>query len=214
MELKEFLRNTYVEKRTLDFHANQLFRAKQNKNENVAEYIQRVQTLGSRFRESALLNCGREDRSGTLNLADRLRNICFIQGLYSDKIQTIVRSRNNEHFDEIGETALEEESAIVSKQERYRGDTVSPVKCGNCGKSEHPSSKCYARKDIRVNQVKVDKPGQSKEVICFRCNIRGHYAKDCRRAVGKFNKKINHQEKSGNENRLSANSHPTVSPIQ
>jgi hypothetical protein len=28
-ELKEFLRNTYIEKRTLDFHANQLFRAKQ-----------------------------------------------------------------------------------------------------------------------------------------------------------------------------------------
>jgi hypothetical protein len=27
-ELREFFRNTYVEKRTLDFHANQLFRAK------------------------------------------------------------------------------------------------------------------------------------------------------------------------------------------
>jgi hypothetical protein len=34
-ELKEFLRNTYIEKRTLDFHANQLFKAKQNKSENL-----------------------------------------------------------------------------------------------------------------------------------------------------------------------------------
>jgi hypothetical protein len=28
IELSEFLRNTYIEKRTLDFHANQLFRAR------------------------------------------------------------------------------------------------------------------------------------------------------------------------------------------
>jgi hypothetical protein len=36
-ELKEFLRNTYIEIRTLDFHANQLFKAKQNKSESVSE---------------------------------------------------------------------------------------------------------------------------------------------------------------------------------
>jgi hypothetical protein len=36
-ELKEFLRNTYIEKRTLYFHANQLFKAKQNKSESVSD---------------------------------------------------------------------------------------------------------------------------------------------------------------------------------
>jgi hypothetical protein len=36
-ELKEFLRNTYIEKRTLDFHANQLFKDTQSKSENVSE---------------------------------------------------------------------------------------------------------------------------------------------------------------------------------
>jgi hypothetical protein len=45
-ELKEFLRNSYIEKRTLDFHASQLFKARQGKDENVAGRIQRVQTLG------------------------------------------------------------------------------------------------------------------------------------------------------------------------
>jgi len=38
-------------------------------------------------------------------LADRLRNICFVLGLCSDRIQTIVCSRNNDNFDEIVETA-------------------------------------------------------------------------------------------------------------
>jgi hypothetical protein len=49
-ELKEFLRNTYTEKRTLDYHANQLFSTKQSKAESVSEWIQRVQKLGSKLR--------------------------------------------------------------------------------------------------------------------------------------------------------------------
>jgi hypothetical protein len=34
-ELKQFLQNTYTEKRTLDFHTNQLFKARQGKSESV-----------------------------------------------------------------------------------------------------------------------------------------------------------------------------------
>jgi hypothetical protein len=49
-ELKEFLQNTYIEKRTLDFHANQLFKAKQQKSENISDWIQKIQSLGSKFR--------------------------------------------------------------------------------------------------------------------------------------------------------------------
>jgi hypothetical protein len=55
--LKEFLQNAYIEKRTLDFHASQLFKARQGKDENVADWIHKIQTLGSQFREAALLNC-------------------------------------------------------------------------------------------------------------------------------------------------------------
>jgi hypothetical protein len=38
-ELKEFLKNTYTEKRTIDYHANQLFSIKQSKAESVSEWI-------------------------------------------------------------------------------------------------------------------------------------------------------------------------------
>jgi hypothetical protein len=114
-ELKEFLKNTYTEKRTLDFHANQLFSTKQGKAESVSELTERVQKLVSKFREVALQDCEQDERAGILTLADKLRNICFVQGLYSDRIKTIVRSRNRSSFDDIAETALEEESAIFSK---------------------------------------------------------------------------------------------------
>ena len=77
-----------------------------------------MQKLGSKFREAALQDCELDERAGILTLADKLRNFCFVQGLYSDRIQTTVRSRNHSKFDYIAETALEEESAIFSKNER------------------------------------------------------------------------------------------------
>jgi hypothetical protein len=78
----ERVSSKYVEKRMLDFHANQLFRAKQQKSESITEWIQKIQTLGSKFRECALLNCNEEERAGILNLSDKLRNISFIYKVY------------------------------------------------------------------------------------------------------------------------------------
>ena len=128
-ELKEFLRNSYIEKRTLDYHASQLFAARQKKEERIADWIQRILSLGSQFREAALLNCNEGAREGILDLSDRLRNICFVQSLASARIQTIVRSRNYDDFDEIAETALVEESAIASRHDRYRSEGSAPTKC-------------------------------------------------------------------------------------
>ena len=98
-ELKEFLKNTYTDKRTLDYHANQLVSTEQSKAESVSEWIEREQKLGSKFREAALQDCEQDERASILTLADKLRNICFVQLLYSDRIQTIVRSSNHSTFD-------------------------------------------------------------------------------------------------------------------
>jgi hypothetical protein len=114
-ELKEFLKNMYIEKCMLDYHANQLFSAKQSKSENVSKWIQKIQKLGLKFWEAALHDFKVDEGAIILTFSDKLRNICFVQGLYSDRIQTIVRSQNHENFDEIVETSLEEESTIVSK---------------------------------------------------------------------------------------------------
>jgi hypothetical protein len=112
---------------------SKLFKARQGKDEKIAKLIQRIQMLGSQFRESALLNCSDGAQEGILDLSDRLRNICFVQGLASDCIQTIVRSRNYRNFDEIAETALVEESAITSEHERYRAEGSTLPRCGPVG---------------------------------------------------------------------------------
>ena len=164
-ELRAFLKNTYTEKRTLDYHATQLFGSRQGKTDSISEWIQNVQKLSSKFREAALQDCEDDERVGIVALADKLRNICFVQGIVSDRIQTIVRSRNGKTFDEIAETALEEESAIYSKNERYRqGPPSSRVICNNCGKTGHIAAKCYLRekRDMRLNKLGAEVRGNAE----------------------------------------------------
>jgi hypothetical protein len=118
-DLRTFLKNTYTEKRTLDFHATQLFGAKQGKSESISEWIQNIQRLSSKFREAALQDCEEDERIGIVALADKLRNICFvrvyprIEYRLSSGVEMLVHLMR-------AEIALEEESAIFSKNERYR----------------------------------------------------------------------------------------------
>jgi hypothetical protein len=99
-------------KRTLDYHANQLFSTKQSKAESVSEWIQRVQKLGSKFTEAALQDSKQDERAGILTLADKVRNLCFVSVLYCDRIQMTVRSSSHSSFDDMAQTDLEEERAI------------------------------------------------------------------------------------------------------
>jgi hypothetical protein len=112
------------------------------------------------------------------------------------------------------ETVLEEETAIVSKQERYSGEAGGPVKCGNCGKLGHPTQACFRKKDLWISQAIVGRQSKNFEVICYYCKMKGHYIRNCPRNMGKFDKKDNCQEKLGNRNQLSEGSHPTVSSAQ
>jgi len=123
-----------------------------------------------------------------------------VQGISSDRIQTIVRSRNGNTFDDIPETALEEESAIFSKNERYRqGPNLGRLVCHNCGKAGHVAAKCYLKdkKDVRLSKLgsepgeNVGKPRGSRknDIKCYNCGETGHIAWECikPRNPGKIN---------------------------
>jgi hypothetical protein len=213
-ELKEFLQNSYIKKRTLDYHASQLFKAGQGKNEWVMDWIQRIQTLGSQFCEAALLNCSKGAREGILDLSDRLRNICFIQGLASDRIQTIVRSRNYQNFDEIAETALAEDSAIVLKQDRYHPEGISAQRCSYSDKLGHSGNKCYLRGkgEAQVYPVIASGSGALSQTTCSQCGEKGHLARNCRKLP--WRKENNNLKASGNELRQTESSRPTVASTQ
>ena len=151
------MKNAYTEKRTLDFHATRLFGTRNGKNEINSEWNQNIQSLSSKFREADLEDCEDDERVGIVALADKLRNICFVQGLSSDRIQTIVRSRNCRNSSRRGE-------GNISKKERYRqGTTFGRVVCRNCGKTWRLAAKCYLKdkKDVRVNKLRSEARGST-----------------------------------------------------
>jgi hypothetical protein len=84
------------------------------KSESVSDWIQTIQRLGLKFRETDLHNCEPDEKVGILSISYKLRNTCFVQGLSSYRIQMIMTSSNHEKFDEIAETVLEKENAIRS----------------------------------------------------------------------------------------------------
>ena len=169
-------------------------------------------------------DCEQDKRAGILTLADRLRNI-FVQGLYSDRIQTIVRSRNYSSFDDIAETALEEESAIFSKNERYKNSNAESPRCSNCNKLGHIASRCYwkDKKDTKVNQLSVENESQEKssDITCYNCQVKGHIAKHCRKPKKHFERQGLIKERNGNNNHSGnefrpseSSSRPTVQSTQ
>jgi hypothetical protein len=62
----------------LDF---QLFKAKQEKVESISEWVQRVQTLGFKFRVAALMDCLENERAGILKLSRQNTKPLFVAGI-------------------------------------------------------------------------------------------------------------------------------------
>jgi len=152
--------------------------------------IHNIQNSVSHFSTATLLTCSEGAWGGILDLSDRLRNICFIQGLASNQIQTIVQSCNYQNFDEIAKTALVEDSAIASKQERYQAEGVSAYRCSNCRKTSHLSNKCYvgSKGEAWGNPVMASGSAAVSQVTCFRCSEERLTAQNCRKPPWKKGK--------------------------
>jgi hypothetical protein len=149
----------------------------------------------------------------------KLRNICFVQGISSDRIQTIVSSRNGNAFDEMAKTTLEEESAIFSKNKRYKQRTaLGKLVCSNCGKAGHAATKCYLKdkRHVRVNKLGFKIRGgitkcRRGDIRCYNCGEVGHMARDCKKPrQSKRNRPIT---ETGIEGRPSDRINPSIGSV-
>jgi hypothetical protein len=91
--VKTILEETYATRRTLDYYACKVFSARQGKNESIASWGNQIDALQTDLREAARRVCKPAEILGAIGLINHLGKAGFIQGLYNEHIQTIVRSR-------------------------------------------------------------------------------------------------------------------------
>ena len=142
--VKAILEENYATRRTLDYYACKMFSARQSKGESIASWGNKIDALQTDLREAARRVCKPEEILGAIGLINHLGKACFIQGLFSERIQTIVRSRGESILlSQAIEISLEEESAILSVKERSpSGATGPPLRCNKCNKLGHTANRC------------------------------------------------------------------------
>jgi hypothetical protein len=88
-DVKPILEENYDIKRMLDYYACHMFSSRQGPNENVVSCSSRRDTMQSQLREAAHRICVDEELIGAMGLINHLAKACFVQGLSSERIQTI-----------------------------------------------------------------------------------------------------------------------------
>jgi hypothetical protein len=199
------LEENYAIRRTLDYYSCKMFRARQERNDGVASWANRIDELQTYLREAARRVSSRRDKGGS-RLINHLSKVCFIQGLHNERIQTIVRSRGESILlSQATELSLEEEGAILSVREKS-GAAGPLLRCHKSSKLSHTASKCGRSENFpqarawEVNKLnEVNKFGEvnnfneftqvnefsdvnevTEVMSCFKCGRDSHIAKNCR----------------------------------
>jgi hypothetical protein len=139
--VKGTLEENYAVRRTLDFYARRMFSARQEKGENVASWGSRIDEMQTELRKAARRVCKPEEILGEVGLISHLGKACFVQGLYNERIQTIVHSRGESILlSQAVQISLEEEGAILSITEKF-GASGNIVRCTHFNRLGHMASK-------------------------------------------------------------------------
>jgi hypothetical protein len=172
-QARAVLEENYSVRRTLHYHAHRAFTSKQGRNETISQWGVRMYSVCGELQRSARKHMEdpawtNEKREGGRDIIDLLIRACFIQGLYDERIKTMVKTKGciNAPMAQLVEIALEEECAIKSK--RFRRNYPDKGQFGNKGTK---------------NEVKtIPEPAvvQVATINCYRCQKEGHRANQCR----------------------------------
>ena len=109
-------------RRTLDYYAHTAFTSKEDQDEAISQWGVRMDTVCGDLQRAARKHVEdfawtNEKRKGGVDIIDLFIRACFFQGLYDDRIKTMVKAKGNVNppISQLVEVALEEESAINSE---------------------------------------------------------------------------------------------------
>ena len=175
-QIKAILEENYSTRRTIDFYACKLFNSRQGANEGVASWGSRIDGMSSELTEAMVRLLPACHREGAIAFLKFISKACFIQGLHDERIQTVVRAKDERMLlPNAVETALEEESAILSG--RYKRQSVPQNKNSN----SRPQGNFDGDKGSGNRNFNFKRTSNSQHVnmICYRCQEEGHFSKEC-----------------------------------
>ena len=185
-QARAVLEENYSVRRTLDYYAHRAFNSKQGLNETVSQWGARMDTMCGDLQKAARkhmedLAWSSEKREGGGDIIDLLMRACFIQGLYDDRIKTMVKTKGNVNTPvaQLVEVALEEESAIRS--ERSKRNFSERGHFGNQRYKDGQGIKTE-RTEVRTATRGCAVGGHTAQggQRCYRCHKKGHLMKDCK----------------------------------
>lgn len=172
-QVKAILEENYATRRTIDFFACKLFNSKQGGNEGVANWGSRIDSMSADLTDAMMRLLPARDHEGAIAFLKYISKACFIQGLHDERVQTVVRARDERMLlPNAVEIALEEESAILSG--RYKKQSFTP-------KAPNPKPQYQGNRDSRNEDRNDSKKGRPQvNIVCYRCQEDGHFAKECK----------------------------------
>lgn len=205
-ELKNELCKQFEERKSVEHLQIELVQARQNSNESVLEFGNRIEQLLSSLNDACIAREGVESVKCINNLNSGTALRAFVDGLRIEKIQTVINSCRFKALKEAIDKAIEEEVTLNKKSFL---DLNNSPKCQLCNKRGHIATKCFSlksrgessnSKNNSSSSIESNSNNNSKStrLFCNYCKRKGHLIENC------FKK--NNQNKSGAQN--SENSKP------
>lgn len=119
-QVKVFLEENYCVRNTLEHYAHQTFTRRQYQAESISQWGARIDVLCGDLKRAAMkhmedLAWTREKRECGGEIVDFFIRVCFIQGLYEDRIKLMVKAKGsvNTPMAQLVQIALGRESVMV-----------------------------------------------------------------------------------------------------
>lgn len=222
-DLKEFLINSYSDKKLYGHLLLELQACKQFNHESITEFTQRLETCTTRILQSARATTRDESElKGKFATINQIALQTFIIGI-KNEISLILRSRGVNTLSEAHEIALNEEKTLNFMRENSKMNKF----CVVCKKSNHTSSNCFHNKPPRfsnyTNKVNTNVKTESINQIssqyptdynknCNYCKKKGHVIAECRKRAFVNKKKLQSSASSSSIPTGNLNSQVSVVP--
>lgn len=234
-ELKGHLIDIFSERRTMGQWQLELNSLRQNYNETVLSYSNKVENCYIKLLNSLDESLEDEARKACSQLLKNQALSVFICGLHKD-ISLIVKAQKPKDLETAIAIALSEEQETKSKNEIQKFQNLSSNKfqnlnkfCSICNKNNHNTNNCRFKSNsntfqkppnIRYMNNSNQNNNQNQKFqshnlnnftkICNYCKKKGHIISECRKR--EYNEKIRNQTQQ-NQNPKSPSSQPSINSL-